>query len=85
MLYTNVEYFEHWKITTTNYGFISIVDLKLERDYSFQVDSDEIIEKYEELNIDQFLDWFYDNELDLSCDHKNYNLTQEDLEYLEEE
>ncbi|MHA1191275.1 MAG: hypothetical protein ACTSP9_03145 [Promethearchaeota archaeon] len=85
VLNTNVEYLETWKITSTNYQFIEVVDLKSMRSYVFQGDeSNEISEKLDELGVNEFLDWFYLMELDLSCDHPNYEFTEGDVQYIVE-
>ena len=83
VLTDNVEYFENWKLTTTNYSFISLVNLKLKREYTFQGDYVNImLESYNEKALPEFIDWFYANELELSVDHENYELTPDDLSYM---
>ena len=85
MLNTYQNYFEHWKITNTNYSLIAIVDLKKKQSSVYQGDESEPIdEKFDELDTSEFLDWFYNNELDGNIDHENYVLDKEDIEYIKE-
>jgi hypothetical protein len=35
-------------------------------------DAEPILAKYDELDIPDFLDWFFNNELDLACNNYNY-------------
>ena len=82
-LNTYIKYFEKWKITTTNYQFISVVNLKLKRKYTFQGDdSNELLEIWDEYDYRTFIDYFYKRELELSMDHENYELTPDDIEYM---
>ena len=84
MISEQIKYFERWKILNSNYGAFSITDLSLRRQYFFQSDDyDFLMMKFLSLSAVDFLDWFYNNEYDLCCDHENYTLTNEDLAYIE--
>ena len=74
-------YFEKWKISIDSLYSVAVVDLFLERSYYFPPEEN-LYDKIDELGESKFLDWFYDHELQLSCDHKNYDNTYEDQSYI---
>jgi len=83
VLNTHVVYYEQWKITTTNYQFFALVDLLKEHSYHYQGDEAEpMLAKFDELGVEDFLDWFYNNGNDY-LDHKNYTITNDDFQYME--
>ena len=84
-LHTYETYFENWRITNTNYQLIAVTNLKNKQTSCYQgEEADPIDEKFDELDTSEFLDWFYNNELDGNIDHENYTLDKEDLEYIKE-
>lgn len=84
VLNTTNEYYEQWKLTTTNYQFFALVDLVKEHSYTYQGDeADPMLAKFDELGCEDFLDWWYNGGNDY-LDHKNYLLTEDDIAYLVE-
>jgi hypothetical protein len=81
-----VSYLMRWKIITTNYSFIEVVDLRQRTSFVFQGhESVKLLEKWNEVKPLLFLDWFYDNGLNLSVDPVNYELTDEDIQYMKQQ